>query len=161
MKIGVKFCFAVLLPIVIVMGFVNVGNSGNAAGAIRLPKNGQTTCYDSSGSAISCTNTGQDGDLQKGVEWPNPRFAVNTDTTIIDNLTGLVWAPDGNLLPDRNPQWEKRSTLFDGAVTWQHALDYVAKLNAENYLGHNDWRVPNITELESLVNRSRVNTANG
>jgi hypothetical protein len=33
----------------------------------------------------------------------------------------------------------------------QHALDYVAKLNSESYLGHNDWRLPNMKELRSLV----------
>ena len=38
------------------------------------------------------------------------------------------------------------------AVTWYHALDYVTKLNNENYLGHNDWRLPNVNELESLIN---------
>jgi hypothetical protein len=40
-------------------------------------------------------------------------------------------------------------------MTWQSALDYVACLNANNYLGHNDWRLPNINELESLVNEGQ------
>lgn len=30
-----------------------------AAGIVELPKTGQTTCYDSSGSVIACTGTGQ------------------------------------------------------------------------------------------------------
>ena len=38
------------------------------------------------------------------------------------------------------------------AKTWQEALDYVARLNANAYLGHVDWRLPNRNELRSLVN---------
>ncbi len=119
---------------------------------VNLPKTGQSKCYDSSGSIISCANTGQDGESQKGVAWPNPRFTINYDTSIIDNLTGLLWAPDGNLVATRDNGWDTDGTANDGKVTWQHALDYVAKLKAENYLGHDDWRLPNVNELESLVN---------
>ncbi len=142
-----------------VTGIVKTGISGNTGGAIRLPKTVQTTCYDNSGGAISCTHTGQDGDLRRGVEWPNPRFVANTDTTITDKLTGLVRAPNANLLFTRDSQWEKRSAAFEGAVTWQHALDYVVKLNSEHYLGHDDWRMPNFIEIESLVNRAQSSTA--
>jgi len=124
------------------------------AGTIDLPRTGQTKCYDTSGVEIPCAGTGQDGDIQAGVEWPSPRFTVNEDTTIKDNLTGLLWAPDGNIMPTRDPGWDTDATVNDGAVTWQHALDYVAKLNAENYLGHSDWRLPNVNELESLINAS-------
>lgn len=49
------------------------------AGTIALPKTGQTTCYNTSGAVIACPGTGQDGDIQVGVPWPNPRFTVSTD----------------------------------------------------------------------------------
>lgn len=159
MKVRQGFWFAALLPVMIVTGIVNVGNGGSKDTTSRLPKTGQTTCYDSSDNVISCSNTGQDGELQKGVAWPHPRFTANADTTVTDNLTGLVWAPNGNLMPIRDPNWDKQGPAANGAVTWQHALDYVAKLNAENYLGHNDWRLPNFKELESLVNNAQPNTA--
>jgi hypothetical protein len=93
------------------------------------------------------------------VPWPEPRFTTNADTTITDNLTGLVWVPDGNIMPARDPGWDTDGTANDGAVTWHHALDYVAKLNAEHYLGHNDWRLPNINELLSLFNADEANLA--
>lgn len=64
------------------------------AAAIDLPDTGQTNCYDAVGETIACANTGQDGELQKGITWPNPRFMANT-ATVTDNLTGLVWAMDG------------------------------------------------------------------
>jgi hypothetical protein len=158
MNIREWYWFAAVVLAVLLMDRMGAESFGNPA-AISLPKTGQTTCYDISGDVISCTNTGQDGDLQKGVAWPNPRFTANADTTIADNLTGLIWASNGNLMQTRDPQWEKRSTIIDGALTWQHALDYVAKLNAENYLGHNDWRLPNFTEMESLVDRAQPNSA--
>ena len=40
------------------------------AGTVQLPQTGQTTCYDASGTVISCTGTGQDGEFQAGVAWP-------------------------------------------------------------------------------------------
>jgi hypothetical protein len=158
MKILQGFWFAALLPVIMITSIVSVSNAGSKDTAIRLPKTGQTTCYDSSGNVISCTNTGQDGELQKGVAWPNQRFTANADTTVTDNLTGLVWASNGNLMQTRDSNWKEYET-FVGAVAWQHALDYVAKLNAEKYLGHNDWRLPNFKELGSLVNNAQTNTA--
>ena len=137
--------------------FLMVGVS--FAGTIQLPQTGQTKCWDTAGTEITCTDTGQDGDIQAGMAWPEPRFTTNTDTTITDALTGLVWAPNGNVMPTRDPGWDADSTADDGAVTWQHALDYVAKLNSENYLSQKDWRLPNVNELESLINASESNNA--
>lgn len=159
MKIRTKLWFAATVSVLLIAGFVQAGNAGGKDSAIKLPRTGQTACYDSSGDEISCAKTGQDGDVQKGAAWPNPRFTANVDTAITDNLTGLVWAPNGNLMPKKDPDWQKQVLTFEGAVTWQNALDYVAKLNAENYLGHNDWRLPNAEELGSLVNKSRTDTA--
>jgi len=129
------------------------------AGFVNLPETGQTKCYDTAGTEVPCVGTGQDGEIQAGVVWPSPRFVANADTTITDNLTGLVWASNANIMPARNLGWDADGTLNDGAVTWQHALDYVVKLNAEQYLGYADWRLPNVNELESLVNAGEANTA--
>ena len=38
--------------------------------------------------------TGDDGDIQAGVKFPVPRFTVNGDGTVTDNLTGLIWLQD-------------------------------------------------------------------
>lgn len=43
------------------------GENSAIAGAIDLPKTGQTTCYDSDGNVIPCEGTGQDGDIRAGV----------------------------------------------------------------------------------------------
>jgi len=131
------------------------------SGTVNLPESGQTKCYDTAGVEIPCTGTGQDGEIQAGVAWPDPRFTTIVDTTITDNLTGLVWAPNGNIMPTRDPGWDTDYTVNDndGMVTWQHALDYVAKLNSEDYLGHTDWRLPNVNELESLFNAGEADNA--
>jgi len=104
------------------------------ADQVQLPKTGQTTKY----AAVD------DGDLQKGAEWPTPRFAVSGDC-ITDNLTRLMWAKNGNM-----PNSKK---------TWQDALDYISSLNGSGGLcGYRDWRLPKVKELSSLVTAEKSNT---
>ena len=118
------------------------------AGAIALPKTGQTTSYTS----------GDDGDLQQGAAWPSPRF-TNPDGTIpmrgdvaIDRLTGLMWTRNGNA--------PGPSACGPGATkAWQAALDYVACLNANAYLGYTGWRLPNRREMMSFFDVSRAKMA--
>lgn len=112
------------------------------AQAAQLWKTGQTTSY----------APGDDGALQKGVAWPDPRFMDNGDGTVTDYLTGLMWLKDANCV---------------GAQSWQNALDVVSSFNANpgNYAcsgytaSYNDWRLPNSKELFSLIDRSRYNPA--
>jgi len=136
----------------ILLAVLSITASAYAGGVIELPQTGETKCYDSSGAEIACAGTGQDGDIQAGVAWPSPRFTDNGDQTVTDNLTGLIWAKDANLMTTRDVGFDADNIADDGKVIWLHALDYVAKLNSENYLGHNDWRLPNVNELSSLVN---------
>jgi len=120
-----------------------VRTSGNA-GAVQLPKTGQTYMY----------SVRDDGDLEIGVVWPDPRFTVNGDC-VVDNLTGLVWTKDANLMMTRNPEFDNDGVSGNGAVTWWHALDYMALLNTTGYCGYSDWRLPNRRELWSLVDYSK------
>jgi len=122
------------------------------AGKAQIPKTGQTECYDTYGTVIDCTDSGQDAAIQAGVAWPSPRFKDNADGSVTDKLTGLMWTKDANLMATRDPGWDAYGTPGDGIVSPQNALDYIKKLNAEKYLGHEDWRLPNIVELESPIN---------
>jgi hypothetical protein len=70
------------------------------------------------------------------MDWPEPRFQVRQEM-VIDHLTGLSWTLDAN--------------LSEYPLTWQEALDFVARLNRNHYQGHADWRMPNRKELRSLV----------
>ncbi len=109
--------------------------SGNA-GIIPLPRTGQVKCYSGSGSLLTdCTGTGQDAEYQNGIEWPDPRFIDNGDGTITDRLTGLMWQAQG-----LNPVYYKN---------WQEALTCANDLTLASY---DDWRLPNINELNSLLN---------
>ena len=111
-------------------------NSADLAFPSSIAKTGLSVSY----------ATGDDGSLQRGIAWPSPRFTTNKDTTLTDNLTGLIWAPNAG-----TPAFTgATSTCAAGGTTWQGALDYVACLNANSYLGYNDWRLPNVNELESL-----------
>ncbi|MBI5376565.1 MAG: DUF1566 domain-containing protein [Candidatus Schekmanbacteria bacterium] len=136
----------------ILLAALSITASAYAGGVIELPQTGETKCYDSSGAEIACAGTGQDADIQAGVAWPSPRFTDNGDQTVTDNLTGLIWVKDANIMTTRDPGFDADNIADDGKVIWQHALNYVAKLNSESYLGHNDWRLPNVNELSSLVN---------
>jgi len=101
-----------------------------------VPQTGQTKCWDTDGDEIpNCAGTGQDGELQKGVECPEPRFTVNGNGTVSDNCTGLMWVKNGAILPE----WQ-----YD----WYEALEFCNDLNLA---GHDDWRMPNVKEMLSLI----------
>ncbi|KJU85698.1 secreted protein containing DUF1566, partial [Candidatus Magnetobacterium bavaricum] len=111
------------------------------AGTINLPQTGQATSY----------AAGDDGALMIGVAWPNPRFTANADQTVTDTLTDLIWTKDAGT--------PTVGSCTGGGKTWQAALDYVACLNTATYLGYSDWRLPNVNEIESLVNGGQPNTS--
>lgn len=135
----------VVLAVLIVIVTMHLAGVAYAA-TVSLPQTGQTTSYNAN------TPQRDNGALQIGVAWPNPRFTANSDQTVTDNLTGLVWTKDAAT--------PTVGSCTGGTKTWQGALDYVACLNTANYLGHNDWRLPNINELESLHNVQQSNIAN-
>ena len=79
------------------------------------------------------------GNLSYGVNL----FQDNNDGSISDLATGLMWTKADNGL----------------GIDWEHALAYAQTQNKANYLGHNDWRLPNTKELQSLVDYTRSPTA--
>lgn len=104
----------------------------------------QTHCYNASGMQIPCRDTGQDGEVRTGLPWPAPRFEAENET-VKDRLTGLVWARD--------------ASLSEFPLSWPEAREFVAELNAGNYAGRNDWRLPGRRELFSLISHANVNPA--
>jgi hypothetical protein len=64
---------------------------------------------------------------------------------VTDGATGLMWSQADSGV----------------GLNWQDALAWVQTKNAENYLGHNDWRLPNAKELHSLVDYTRSPDTSG
>ena len=118
------------------------------APAAPVEKTGQDICYNAAGVIIDCTGTGQDGELQAGVDWPDPRFTDNGDGTVTDKLTGLIWT----------------KTLSCISGDWQSSLDFCNAL-ATGTCGltgsfvAGDWRLANRYELLSLLDLSQYNPA--
>jgi len=92
------------------------------------------------------------GDDENGkgfVKWPAPRFTNVEGTTpvtgnaVADQLTGLMWTTDSNT---PGPA----ACVPSVVKTLQGAIDYIACLNTNGYLGYKDWRLPNRKELFSL-----------
>ena len=67
-------------------------------------------------------------------------FIYNGDQTISDTSTNLMWTKNDN----------------GSGLHWTDALAWVQTKNSANYLGHNDWRLPNIKELQSIVDYSHA-----
>jgi uncharacterized protein DUF1566 len=92
-----------------------------------------------------------DGTLEAGATL---RYRDNGDGTITDRNTILVWekkSDDGDLLHD-----------VDNFYTWsgggETIWDWLEDINTENgvgFAGHNDWRIPNVRKLQSIVDYER------
>jgi len=63
----------------------------------------------------------------------------NGDGTITDAATGLMWAQDDS----------------GTGMNWEDALAWAQRANAESYRGYDDWRLPNVKELQSIVDYTR------
>lgn len=126
------------------------------AATITLPKTGQTACYDAGGITIACAGTGQDGALLKGVAWPIQRFTDNGNGTVTDNLTELIWLKNANCTDTAGGIAKGSGYLsWPDALAWSNALNN-GKCGLTDGSAVGQWRLPNITELESLVDAQRI-----
>jgi hypothetical protein len=66
-------------------------------------------------------------------------FVNNGDSTVTDQSTGLTWEVKSDDDGDRDK---------DNTYTWEQALAYCENLNLG---GHSDWRLPDLHELQSIV----------
>ena len=111
----------------------------------RIVDTGQTTCYDNSTAIVAP----QEGEAFYGqdaqVVGNQPSYATSADgLTVYDNVTGLTWT--------QGADWTGDGVVnVDDKFTYDGAQSYVDTLNAQNYGGYSDWRVPSIKELYSLI----------
>jgi len=111
-----------------------------------LPKTGQVTSY----------QAGDDGQYEAG--WWVGRLNANNrvrfikkemmvgESITIDRATGLMWAT----------YKDEAGCNFDASMDWDDAIIYAEGLT---FAGFTDWRLPNVKELASIADYSRVNPA--
>lgn len=128
--------FAPAIASVMVNNANSSANNFSQTATLKLAKTGQTLdIFDANG---------EDGELQKGVAWPTPRFTDNNNGTVTDNLTGLLWLKNANAFGQQN--WFAALDTANGCANGQAGLTDGSVAGA--------WRLPNTRELESLVDRS-------
>ncbi len=111
-------------------------------GSGRLLATGQRRCFDARGESMPCRAAPlQDGAQALGIAWDEGRFTPAQEG-FIDRLTGLEWHLDrsGNRRP----------------LNWRDALARIPRLNEGEQAS---WRLPNIVELESLVDADQARPA--
>jgi len=117
-----------------------VGNTGNDGGSTMFGVN----FADGRIKGYGLTLFGSDKTfyvyyVRGNTDYGDNDFADNSDGTITDMATGLMWSQDDS----------------GGGMNWEDALAWVQQKNAENYLGHSDWRLPDVKELQSIVDYTR------
>ena len=93
---------------------------------------GQSDCYDAAGATIACPDEGEAFFGQDGSYPGNePAYLDNGDGTVTDLTTGLMWQQDPG-----------DKMTYDDAVAFAASFDLA---------GYDDWRLPSIKELYSLI----------
>lgn len=98
--------------------------------AILDKYNFYATCWNYNGDFCN-----PEGDFQND-------FLKHHDDTVTDRATGLMWQQGGSSRP----------------MTWLEAKAYVETVNRDAFAGYSDWRLPNVEELASLMERSWQNS---
>ena len=70
-----------------------------------------------------------------------PRFTDNSDDTVTDNNTKLMWSKNANL---------------SDIMYWQEAGSYCEGLTLA---GHSDWRLPSLSEFKSIIDNNEYDPA--
>ena len=83
--------------------------------------------------------------VRGNTEYGKNDFITNGNGTITDNATGLMWTQNDN----------------GEGLNWEEALDFAEQKNEDNHLGYNDWRLPNVKELQSIVDYSKSPATSG
>ncbi len=108
--------------------------------AFKLPDTGQTKCYDTEGTEITCAGTGQDG----AYTISPMSFTDNGNGTVTDNNTGLMWQKqDDGLIYN----WYQASGTYD--ATYNPSSQSVC--GSFDLGGHSDWRLPSHKELITII----------
>lgn len=146
---------------VTILGYQFLGNPAELAELCMpehsdLPDTGGKICYGFDQTMgwieVPCAEAacqGQDGSYDTGCARED-RFTDNGDGTVTDHCMGLMWQKN---TADVNGDGQTPDDRSDG-LPWCAALAYCENLS---FAGHVDWRLPNVRELQSIVDYGRTN----
>jgi hypothetical protein len=125
-----------------------MSSGGYFAGRSLLPDTGQDLCYNNT-TVIECPAPGQPFYGQDAQYVTNPMsYTVSPDgLTVTDNVTGLMWQ---RCVAGRSG--EQCSAGTAQLMPWEVAVTYCQGLRL---CGHTDWRLPDVFELQSIVDYGR------
>jgi hypothetical protein len=91
----------------------------------------------------SCKEQGFEAFYGQDVTYPGnkPDYTNNSDGTITDNVSGLMWSQTTDLNGDG-------TINYNDKLTYDEAVAFVKSLNLA---GYSNWRLPSIKELYSLI----------
>lgn len=121
------------------------GDSSTDEYSYNIVDTNQKSCFSDS-TMINCPSKdsdffGQDAQYEGNA----PSYTISNDKlTVTDNVTGLMWV--------KSPDWTNDGKInIDDKMTQTDAAGYVATVNDQSFAGYNDWRLPSIKELYSLI----------
>jgi hypothetical protein len=141
-----------LVSLVALCGTVLFAPSARAG---QLLATGQTVSYpaDKANDLIDgLVPVPDDGALQWGATL---KYQLLKDGTVKDLSTGLIW----EVKCDCPGSLHDVNNVYFWSSSEETVWDWLKDINAEGgkgYAGHHDWRIPNVRELESLVEFSQV-----
>jgi hypothetical protein len=113
-----------------------------------LPKSGQKGCWNSAGAKVACAGSHQDGADPAGLKI---KLIDGGNGTLTDVNTRLVWEK-----LSRDTSVHSRTNLY----TWDQALAKITQLNTPPCFANLcTWRLPNVKELQSIVDYERKRPA--
>lgn len=98
-------------------------------------------------------------------DWPDSRYEINSDATVKDLWTGLMWQRcialsslnDRGTPDDFTDDLCQHNDNINGSdIYWQEAINEGTK---STKAGYGDWRVPNVKELHTLLAYDRASPA--
>ncbi len=127
-------------------GYTGLSLGGTATLSYPIVDTAQDTCYNGVGNEITAPAAGAAFSGQDAqYHGTQPSYTLSADgLSVADNNTGLTWTQT----PDTNGDGTIDSS---DKLSWAELPTQVADLNATSYGGYDDWRVPTIKELYSLM----------